>query len=138
MLWSKVCLIGTLCESQPDDPLSIDIATILLALASVFLIAFMKGAVGGGFAIVGIPLLSFCDGSDFGGGIACAVVCAHGSVRTTLLEAVDLVEIRSPRPRAVPDSRNWLGLRDSAPSRRSSGCDCDGGHHSCLYRIMAS
>ena len=31
---------------------------LLLALAAVFLIAFMKGAFGGGFAIVGIPLLS--------------------------------------------------------------------------------
>jgi uncharacterized protein len=33
-------------------------ATALLALAGVFLIAFMKGAFGGGFAIIGIPLLS--------------------------------------------------------------------------------
>jgi uncharacterized membrane protein YfcA len=35
------------------------IATILVAFAAVFLIAFMKGAFGGGFSIVGIPLLSF-------------------------------------------------------------------------------
>jgi len=33
--------------------------TILVTLAGVYLIAFMKGAFGGGFAIVGIPLLSF-------------------------------------------------------------------------------
>ena len=33
-------------------------ATILLALSGVFLIAFMKGSFGGGFAIVGIPLLA--------------------------------------------------------------------------------
>jgi uncharacterized protein len=33
-------------------------ATALLALAGVFLIAFMKGAFGGGFAIIGILLLS--------------------------------------------------------------------------------
>ncbi|MDA6584446.1 hypothetical protein OSK85_25640, partial [Escherichia coli] len=31
---------------------------LAVALAGVFLIAFMKGAFGGGFAIVGIPLLS--------------------------------------------------------------------------------
>ena len=31
-------------------------ATILVAFAGVFLICFMKGAFGGGFAIVGIPL----------------------------------------------------------------------------------
>ena len=35
------------------DPLS-----LLLALSGVFLIAFMRGAFGGGFAIIGIPLLS--------------------------------------------------------------------------------
>jgi uncharacterized membrane protein YfcA len=33
-------------------------ATILVAVAGVFLICFMKGAFGGGFSIVGIPLLS--------------------------------------------------------------------------------
>lgn len=32
--------------------------TVLVAFAGVFLICFMKGAFGGGFAIVGIPLLS--------------------------------------------------------------------------------
>jgi hypothetical protein len=32
--------------------------TVMVALAGVFLICFMKGAFGGGFAIVGIPLLS--------------------------------------------------------------------------------
>ena len=34
------------------------LATILVAFAGVFLICFMKGAFGGGFSIVGIPLLS--------------------------------------------------------------------------------
>jgi uncharacterized membrane protein YfcA len=38
--------------------LELSIATILIALSGVFLIAFMKGAFGGGFAIIGIPLLS--------------------------------------------------------------------------------
>ena len=33
-------------------------ATILVAFAGVFLICFMKGAFGGGFSIIGIPLLS--------------------------------------------------------------------------------
>jgi uncharacterized membrane protein YfcA len=32
--------------------------TILVAFAGVFLICFMKGAFGGGFSIIGIPLLS--------------------------------------------------------------------------------
>ncbi|GLS30916.1 hypothetical protein SAMN04488498_1276 [Mesorhizobium albiziae] len=33
-------------------------ATIFVAFAAVFLISFMRGAFGGGFAIIGIPLLS--------------------------------------------------------------------------------
>src|SRR5262245_65267295 len=33
-------------------------ATIFLAFSGVFLICFMKGAFGGGFSIIGIPLLS--------------------------------------------------------------------------------
>src|SRR5215475_15240350 len=38
--------------------LELNIGTILISLFSVFLIAFMRGAFGGGFAIIGIPLLS--------------------------------------------------------------------------------
>ena len=38
--------------------MELTVATILVAFAGVFLICFMKGAFGGGFAIVGIPLLS--------------------------------------------------------------------------------
>ncbi|PQV46049.1 sulfite exporter TauE/SafE family protein [Paraburkholderia sp. BL21I4N1] len=38
--------------------LQLTFITILVALAGVFLIAFMRGAFGGGFAIIGIPLLS--------------------------------------------------------------------------------
>ncbi|QEL22271.1 sulfite exporter TauE/SafE family protein [Bosea sp. F3-2] len=38
--------------------MELTVATILVAFAGVFLISFMRGAFGGGFAIVGIPLLS--------------------------------------------------------------------------------
>lgn len=38
--------------------MQLTLATILVALAGVFLISFMRGAFGGGFAIIGIPLLS--------------------------------------------------------------------------------
>ncbi len=38
--------------------MELSLFTIVVALAGVFLIAFMKGAFGGGFAIIGIPLLS--------------------------------------------------------------------------------
>ncbi len=36
----------------------LDLSVLLVASSGVFLIAFMKGAFGGGFAIIGIPLLS--------------------------------------------------------------------------------
>ena len=39
--------------------MELTVTTVLIAFAGVFLICFMKGAFGGGFSIVGIPLLSF-------------------------------------------------------------------------------
>ncbi|MET4210589.1 sulfite exporter TauE/SafE family protein [Bradyrhizobium sp. LA2.1] len=38
--------------------MDLTVATVIIAFSGVFLICFMKGAFGGGFAIVGIPLLS--------------------------------------------------------------------------------
>jgi len=49
--------------------LELTAATILVAFAGVFLICFMKGAFGGGFAIVGIPLLSIVMDSVTAGGL---------------------------------------------------------------------
>ena len=43
--------------------------TFLVAFAGVFLICFMKGAFGGGFSIVGIPLLSFVMDPVTAGGL---------------------------------------------------------------------
>jgi len=45
------------------------LATILVAFAGVFLICFMKGAFGGGFSIVGIPLLSIVMDPVTAGGL---------------------------------------------------------------------
>src|SRR5215467_8765382 len=49
--------------------LQLTVATILVAFAGVFLICFMKGAFGGGFAIVGIPLLSLVMDPVTAGGL---------------------------------------------------------------------
>ncbi|GAC1045165.1 sulfite exporter TauE/SafE family protein [Rhizobium sp. No.120] len=49
----------------PDLPLM----TILVAFMGVFIISFMKGAFGGGFSIVGIPLLSFVMDPVTAGGL---------------------------------------------------------------------
>lgn len=43
--------------------------TILISFAGVFLICFMKGAFGGGFAIIGIPLLSLVMDPVTAGGL---------------------------------------------------------------------
>src|SRR5215467_2677217 len=49
--------------------LQLTVATILVAFAGVFLICFMKGAFGGGFAIVGIPVLSLVMDPVTAGGL---------------------------------------------------------------------
>jgi uncharacterized membrane protein YfcA len=48
------------CDDVIRTDIIVDITTttVIVSLAGVFLIAFMKGAFGGGFAIIGIPLLS--------------------------------------------------------------------------------
>src|SRR6202165_3202501 len=50
-------------------PMDLTVSTILIAFAGVFLICFMKGAFGGGFSIVGIPLLSFVMDPVTAGGL---------------------------------------------------------------------
>ena len=49
--------------------LELTTTTILVTFAGVFLICFMKGAFGGGFAIVGIPLLSLVMDPITAGGL---------------------------------------------------------------------
>jgi uncharacterized membrane protein YfcA len=49
--------------------LELTTATMLVAFAGVSLICFMKGAFGGGFSIVGIPLLSFVTDPVTAGGL---------------------------------------------------------------------
>jgi uncharacterized membrane protein YfcA len=65
------------------------VATILVAFAGVFLICFMKGAFGGGFSIVGIPLLSIVMDPVTAGGLLAPLFiamdllhCATGSPST--------------------------------------------------------
>lgn len=55
----------TFAPSAPD----LTLATVLVAFAGVFLICFMKGAFGGGFSIVGIPLLSIVMDPVTAGGL---------------------------------------------------------------------
>lgn len=61
--------------------------TILVTFAGVFLICFMKGAFGGGFAIVGIPLLSLVMDPVSAGGLL-----------APLFIAMDLFSLRYWKP----------------------------------------
>ena len=61
--------------------------TVLIAFAAVFLICFMKGAFGGGFAIVGIPLLSLVMDPVTAGGLL-----------APLFVAMDLFSLRYWKP----------------------------------------
>lgn len=49
--------------------MELTVATILVAFAGVFLISFLRGAFGGGFAIIGIPLLSIVMDPVTAGGL---------------------------------------------------------------------
>jgi uncharacterized protein len=49
--------------------MELTVATVVVAFAGVFLICFMKGAFGGGFSIVGIPLLSMVMDPVTAGGL---------------------------------------------------------------------
>lgn len=65
----------------------IDPAALAVALAGVFLISFMRGAFGGGFAVIGIPLLS----------LAMDPITA-GTLLAPLFIAMDLTALRYWRP----------------------------------------
>lgn len=65
----------------------IDPASLAIAIAGVFLIGFMRGAFGGGFAVVGIPLLS----------LAMDPITA-GTVLAPLFIAMDLTALRYWKP----------------------------------------
>ncbi len=71
-----------------------DLPTLAVAALGVFLIAFMRGAFGGGFAIIGIPLLSLVLDP-----------IAAGTVLAPLFIAMDLFALRywSPSTWSKPD-----------------------------------
>jgi uncharacterized membrane protein YfcA len=56
-------------RGDPEAHMELTVTTVLIAFAGVFLICFMKGAFGGGFSIVGIPLLSFVMDPVTAGGL---------------------------------------------------------------------
>jgi uncharacterized protein len=67
--------------------MELTVTTILISFAGVFLTCFMKGAFGGGFAIVGIPMLSLVMDPVTAGGLL-----------APLFTAMDLYALRYWKP----------------------------------------
>lgn len=78
-----------------------DVIPLFLALSGVALIAFMRGAFGGGFAIVGIPLLSLSLDP-----------IAAGALLAPLFIVIDLFALRywKPSTRSKPDLKLLLPM----------------------------
>ena len=111
----------------------------LLTLAGVFLIAFMKGAFGGGFAIISIPLLALVMDP-----------LTAGALLAPLFVAMDLFALQYWRPStwSKPDLKvllpstdigYWPWLRvalrilDARAAAISNGLD-----HACIYAAVVS
>lgn len=82
--------------------MELTVTTILIAFAGVFLICFMKGAFGGGFSIVGIPLLSIVMDPVTAGGLL-----------APLFIAMDLFALRYWKPSTWSRPDLVLLCRDS-------------------------
>jgi uncharacterized protein len=67
--------------------MTVDLATFCVAACGIFAIGFMKGAFGGGFAIIGVPLLSLVMDP-----------LAAGALMAPLLLAMDAVALRYWKP----------------------------------------
>jgi hypothetical protein len=116
--------------------MELTVTTVLIAFAGVFLICFMKGAFGGGFSIVGIPLLSFVMDPVTAGGLL-----------APLFIAMDLFALRYWKPSTwskpdlallLPGLVIGIGLGSAVP-RAGPSCrsDRDGDDHSDLCWPMA-
>ena len=112
-------------------------ATILVAFAGVFLICFMKGAFGGGFSIVGIPLLSIVMDPVTAGGLLAPLFIAMDLFALALLEALDVVETGPCAAVAGARDRHRARLSAVPRSGPSRHRDRDGGDHPDLRRPMA-
>ena len=117
--------------------MELTVTTVLIAFAGVFLICFMKGAFGGGFSIVGIPLLSLVMDPVTAGGLL-----------APLFIAMDLFALRYWKPstwskpdlvRLVPGLVIGIALRLSAVPRARPSCrsDRDSDDHPDIRRPIA-
>src|SRR5688572_17656165 len=67
--------------------MQLSVGAVVVCLVAVFLIAFMRGAFGGGFAVVGIPLMSLVMDP-----------LTAGAVLAPLFVAMDVVAFRYWKP----------------------------------------
>jgi uncharacterized membrane protein YfcA len=92
--------------------LELSFSVIAVAFAGVFLICFMKGAFGGGFSIVGIPLLSIVMDPVTAGGLL-----------APLFVAMDLFALRYWKP-STWSKPDLLVLRLGLSSASGSATCC--------------
>jgi hypothetical protein len=85
-------------EQRQETNIELSVATILIAFAGVFLICFMKGAFGGGFSIVGMPLLSVVMDPVTAGGLL-----------APLFIAMDMFALRYWKPSSRPAATDEVG-----------------------------
>ena len=99
--------------------MELTVPTILIAFTGVFLICFMKGAFGGGFSIVGIPLLSIVMDPVTAGGLL-----------APLFIAMDLFALRYWKPStwSKPDLASLLPGLEGCLKTRPEGTILDGHH----------
>jgi uncharacterized membrane protein YfcA len=83
---SRLAALSVQYQTEPGS-MELNATTILVTFTGVFLICFMKGAFGGGFAIVGIPLLSLVMDPVTAGGLL-----------APLFVAMDLFSLRYWKP----------------------------------------
>ena len=92
--------------------MTIEPTTLLVAATGIFVIGFMKGAFGGGFAIIGIPLLALVMDP-----------IAAGALLAPLFIAMDLFALRYWKP---------CDLVETGPLDPASGAT--GRHRDRLFR----
>src|SRR5215216_2389471 len=94
--------------------MSVDPLNLILAEAGVLLIAFMKGAFGGGFAIVAIPLLSLAMDP-----------IAAGALLAPLFIIMDLTALRYWKPATWSRPDLHATASHTRTTRSRSGCGSD-------------
>ena len=114
--------------------MELTIATILVAFAGVFLICFMKGAFGGGFSIIGIPLLSMVMDPVTAGGLVTVdasligLLAAFGASGSLALAADIMWRATTFVPQVLTGASTFLWWRLTPGRRRQAASNAAPGN----------